>query len=337
LSPERDEDPRDNFDDEPRSIFSALWFRVVLVVLVLGVVGAVALPYLLDVIAPSAPRTARKPARQEARATPPPAVATPAVTPVAPPPAAAAPEPTPPVAAAPAPPPAPAPAPTRVAATPPAAAPAPAAVRSAPEAPKPEVKKDAPPKKDAVKAVAAAAKPAAITPKTSAAKATSGGYWVQVGAFRDAEAARRVADGLRSKKFPVDESVRLSAASAPLAAPSDTDRYSVVVSGRSTDEIRSALTAKSLRAEGANGVWTIEPSMPLADAVALSRDLAVDGLTVQVRRAGSPAATRPAANPTTESLHRVRVGPYPDRPAAVAVVRQLEGVGYKPFIARGSE
>jgi hypothetical protein len=51
MSPDRDarftpEDPDDDFDEDeaPRSIFSATWFRVVLVLLAIGVVGAVAVP-----------------------------------------------------------------------------------------------------------------------------------------------------------------------------------------------------------------------------------------------------------------------------------------------------
>src|SRR4029450_8455256 len=47
-----DDEPDEHFEDEdaPRSIFSAAWFRVVLVVLAVAVVGAVAVPYVLDVV-----------------------------------------------------------------------------------------------------------------------------------------------------------------------------------------------------------------------------------------------------------------------------------------------
>ena len=64
MSTERDdrvEDPESELyeDVPPRSIFAATWFRVVLVVIVLGVVGAVAVPYILDLMNPPlAPRTA---------------------------------------------------------------------------------------------------------------------------------------------------------------------------------------------------------------------------------------------------------------------------------------
>jgi cell division septation protein DedD len=352
LSPDRDDDLRDTIVDGPRSIFSAFWFRIVLVILALGVVAAIGLPYLLDVIAPSAPRTTRKPVQARAVAAPEqtpvvavaaaPAVAaseslpapTTRVTPTAPPaPAAAKPAPATP--------------PTRVAAPATPAAPVPssrppattsgsvAVVGRVAEAPK---RVAAAPKAGATAETASAsslATPAAKAPAL-AAKDAAGGYWVQVGAFRDPNTAKRVAASLRGKKFRVDESVKLAAAPAPApTALSEGDRYSVVVSGRPPEDIKNALSAKSLRAEPASAGWTIVPAMPLAEAVALSRDLAVDGLTVQVRRAGT--ASRPAADPNAEPLHRVRVGPYPDRPAAVAVVRQLETAGYKPFIARGSE
>ncbi len=354
MSPDRDDDLRDTIVDEPRSIFSAFWFRIVLVILALGVVAAIGLPYLLDVIAPSAPRTTRKPMQARAVAAPeqtpvvavaaapavaasesPPAPTT-RVTPTVPAPAAAKPAPATP--------------PTRVAAPPTPAAPVPssrplqspattsgsvAVVGRVAEAPK---RVAAAPKAGATAEKASAsssATPAAKAPALAAQDA-AGGYWVQVGAFRDPNTAKRVAASLRGKKFRVDESVKLAAAPAPTpTALSEGDRYSVVVSGRPPEDIKNALSAKSLRAEPASAGWTIVPAMPLAEAVALSRDLAVDGLTVQVRRAGT--ASRPAADPNAEPLHRVRVGPYPDRPAAVAVVRQLETAGYKPFIARGSE
>jgi hypothetical protein len=47
----------------PRSIFAATWFRVLLVVIVIGVIGAVAIPYVLDFMnpPPSRPATASKP------------------------------------------------------------------------------------------------------------------------------------------------------------------------------------------------------------------------------------------------------------------------------------
>jgi cell division septation protein DedD len=87
----------------------------------------------------------------------------------------------------------------------------------------------------------------------------------------------------------------------------------------------------------------VKPSLPLRDAVALSKDLAVEGFKVQVRRAGGAAAAPPApvtaAAPTEggRELHRVRVGSFADRAAAQAAARELEAKGYKPYIARGDQ
>jgi hypothetical protein len=60
VSPERDDPTAEQeyelYEDvPPRSIFAATWFRVVLVVIVLGVIGAVAVPYVLDWMSPPPP------------------------------------------------------------------------------------------------------------------------------------------------------------------------------------------------------------------------------------------------------------------------------------------
>jgi len=86
----------------------------------------------------------------------------------------------------------------------------------------------------------------------------------------------------------------------------------------------------------------VKPSLPLRDAVALSKDLAVDGLKVQVRRAGASApAPAPSAGGAAmsggDSLYRIRVGPFDDRAAATSTLRELEQRGYTPFIARGGQ
>jgi hypothetical protein len=105
-----------------------------------------------------------------------------------------------------------------------------------------------------------------------------------------------------------------------------------------------------LAADPTAGGVVVRPSQPLRDAVALSKDLAVEGFKVQVRRAtGSaprPAPSKPAAASAPaapapmasgDSLYRVRVGPYADRAAAVVALRDLDAKGYKGFIARGEQ
>ena len=84
----------------------------------------------------------------------------------------------------------------------------------------------------------------------------------------------------------------------------------------------------------------MRPSLPLRNAVALSRELADAGLTVQVRRQGAPAPAAPSPAPARvggETWYRVRVGGFPDRGTAVASLKKLEDKGYKPFIATGND
>jgi len=81
------EQPRDDLDDDDerfedegrRSIFSALWFRAILVVVVLGVVAAVAVPYILELANQPPPKpmivTKLEPARSPPSASTPPTMA----------------------------------------------------------------------------------------------------------------------------------------------------------------------------------------------------------------------------------------------------------------------
>ena len=399
----------------PRSIFAATWFRVLLVVIVIGVIGAVAIPYVLDFMnpPPSKPATASKAPAPAA-----PIPATPAAEkPVAEKPATEKKD-TPQVPA-----PAPAPPPTarpvepkpaipkasepKTAAAPPAekgksamavtesTQSKPPAATAKPDTAKPAAtakpdttakpdaaaKADASAKTDTVAKAdtakpaakdtakpAVAAKPAAEPKRAAATAATtsrpasgSGPFWVQVGAFRDAETARKLAAKLRDENFKVEESVTRTggtpaAKSAPKPAPAaapkphdiTTDQYDVFVTGQTPEELNKRLSAKGLAAEASGAGMVVKPSLPLRDAVALSKDLAVEGFKVQVRRSGgsmasaspAPAPSAPAEPAASEGgaeLHRVRVGAFPDRAAAQEAVRQLEAKGYKPYIARGGQ
>jgi hypothetical protein len=117
----------------------------------------------------------------------------------------------------------------------------------------------------------------------------------------------------------------------------------VYVTGGAPADINMKLSARGLGAEPSGAGVVVKPSMPLRDAVALSKDLAVDGLKVQVRRAAagaSPAqapasAAAPAMSDAT--LYRVRVGPFDDKTTATSTLRELEQKGYSPFIARGGQ
>jgi len=325
----RRDDPDDDeqrFEDEGRrSIFSALWFRAILVVVVLGVVAAVAVPYVLELAnqPPPKPTIVVRPeplAPSPAPDTPPPAssATTPAPSPAAEKPLAVE---KPPVAERPAPP------------------------MSASE--KPAAAKKA----DASKSAVAKEPAAPRSTKATAAKvaaAPSGAYFVQVGAFKSQESAKRLATRLRELKYNVDESSMSGApsgrsdAASPRsgAAPAGSDRYDVYVTGVAPGDITAKLTAKGLTAEPSSGGVIVKPSLPLRDAVALSKDLAVDGLKVQVRRAGASAPAPSAGGAATsggDSLYRIRVGPFDDRAAATSTLRELEQRGYTPFIARGGQ
>jgi cell division septation protein DedD len=426
VSPERDdpteEHEQDLYEDvPPRSIFAATWFRVVLVVIVLGVVGAVAVPYVLDWMNPPPPPRTAGTAKSPMTPSMPPAIdkpladrptsdkspsekspsdkatdkkdgtlipAPPASTPT---PSAARPETKsePKSSAPPAAKPTAEPKVTAKAATPEPKAPA-------ESKPTPEPKSTAPatgdaknadaknksamavtessPKSSASKsaatksettpksdtAPATATKP--TTTKPAAAKATTptsssiGGapYWVQVGAFKDPETAKRVAAKLREENFKVEESVKQVGGSSPAPATKATppappaatssDQYDVFVTGMSADDLNRRLAGKGLAAEASGGGVVVKPSLPLRDAVALSKDLAVEGFKVQVRRAGGagpvvtpPTAPAPTAAEGGQSLHRVRVGSFADKAAALAAARELEAKGYKPYIARGDQ
>jgi cell division septation protein DedD len=300
------------WDAEPRrSVFAALWFRVVLVLIVVGAVGVLAVPRVLDLMNPPPPQR--------------------------------------PLATKPAPPMAPLPLPAPGPADTPSADPAPPA--SVPPASAPAVSGPATPAAPATLEKTPAERPKATTAKRTArrpAKAAattseSGAYWLQVGAFKDPDAAKRLAARLRAQNYHVTESSTGPAGNAPGAsAPGGgaaSDRYDVFVVGNSPADVTAKLSAKGLATEpGRDGGVVVKPSLPLRDAVALSKDLAAEGLKVQVRRSSSQAsaaaAPAPAPSASGDGLHRVQVGPYASRAAAAETLKELEGKGYKPFIAR---
>ena len=311
------EDDEQRFEDEGRrSIFSALWFRAILVVVVLGVVAAVAVPYVLEL----ANQPAAKPtvvARPET--SPPPA---PMVPPAAP------------------------------AETPQAPTAAPAPTMEKPPAPEKSTPAPAPAKRADTRTSAVAKESTTPRPKaTSPAPAMQGpgAYFVQVGAFKSPDTAKRLATRLRELKYNVEETPMSDGAKTERAsppAPSSSaagDKYDVYVTGGTAADINAKLGPKGLTSEPSAGGVVVKPSLPLRDAVALSKDLAVDGLKVQVRRSSSGAASAragPAAAASASSadgLYRVRVGPCDDRAAATSTLRELQQRGYTPFIARAGQ
>jgi len=345
---DRIDDPEHDLYDEapPRSIFATMWFRAVLVLIVLAVVVAVAVPYILDATNP--------PTKPTLASRPQPAPSPPALTP-----APATPTSSPLSAQADKAPDQP-PAPDRASVDKPAPT-VPADKSAATLTPPEKSSENLSDKKDAkVVAAISGAKPRRVAARSTTAAsaprpAATSEWWVQVGAFRDESTARKVAARLREQNYSVEESVRgtdkamkasapeqsSTAASAP--NPAGVDQYDVFVSGMTPDELSTRLSGKGLTAEASGGGVVVKPSLPLRDAVALSKDLATEGLKVQVRRAGSTGETTiPAADKrrvqapgSADPLYRVRVGSFADRETAVATLKELEGKGYKPFIARG--
>lgn len=180
------------------------------------------------------------------------------------------------------------------------------------------------------------ARPAAKEPAARSATPL-GSFWVQVGAFKTQEAARQLVAKLRALNFPVEESLlRESEGRSPSAA---VDHYDVIVSGARASAIAPKLAGRGLSTQsGPDGV-RITPRLSLVDAVALSRDLAVDGFTVQVRQSSPRPRGQERVGPRAgaEPLHRVRIGAFRDRAAAMVAAGQLEAKGYVPFITRDRE
>ena len=324
----------DAYDDErPRSIFSALWFRALLVVLVLGVIAAIALPYVLDFVNPPSSRQAGKATTPRQAAAPPTSGPSALAAPMGPsstPTGAGSPPSLPPMGGAVA----------STAPAPSASAPSASPTVTRPAATAPNVA--APATAGTATGTTVARRVATPPAKSMATTTVRGSYWVQVGAFKSEETAKRVAAKLRDLSYEVHESTTQSAAktdtvSAAPGGQSPADRYDVFVSGAAASDLTAKLTAKGLAADAVAGGLVVKPSLPLRDAVALSRDLTADGLKVQVKRASvAPGASgADAAGGSAATLYRVRVGKFSDRAAAQAAAKELEAKGYKGFIARG--
>jgi hypothetical protein len=245
VSPERPE-PDDFLEDEEqeeygqRSIFATGWFRAVLVLLVLAVVAVIAVPLIGGWFEPTPPpRMTTRPTEPTPPVVPvpstPPATSPPASPPAGQMPSVAAPPPTPPPVATPTP-------------TPPPAMPAPSVSPPTPAPARPEMPAASAPK--APEKAKAPERTAAVTPNKSAPKpaASSGGYWVQVGAFKESGNAEGLARKLRSEGFPVQ--VTRVTRDAPLH---------VVRVGGYPDRSRASAARAELQGKGQTGFVTSGP------------------------------------------------------------------------------
>jgi len=325
-----DEDERD--DIAQRSIFSAGWFRALLVLTVLAIVVVVSLPYLLNWLEPT-PTTVPKP-QTKASESAPAAPAAPAQTAGTAP--AAKPETTAPPAIAQTEAPKPAPAAPTPADRPLGTAPLPAAP---PQAPPAATGKTAAAKPEAVKPPVAAAAPKRVP---APAPAAGGSYWIQVGAFAQEKNAETLAKTLRAEQFPV-EIARMnrggSSASAPAPAKSvePGGQNQLVITGSTPDAVNAALKGKGT-AQVVKGGIVVNPSYDLETAMSLSSALKKEGFKVVIRRAKSgpaPAPAAPIAGGGT-TYHVVRVGGFADRAKALQARADLEAKGHAGFLTQGA-
>jgi outer membrane biosynthesis protein TonB len=242
VSPERPE--QDDFleDEEQeeygqRSIFATGWFRAVLVLLVLAVVGVIAVPLIGGWFEPTPPpKVISKPSEPSSTLAPVPSTPPPATPPVSQMPSAAAPPAAPPPAAAPAP------------AVQPPPTPPPAVSSPAPAPARPEMPPASAPK--AAEKAKAPERTAAVTPSKSAAKpaAASGNYWVQVGAFKDSGNAEGLARKLRAEGF-----------SAQVTRVTREEPLHVVRVGGYPDRSRAVAAREELQGKGHTGFVTSGP------------------------------------------------------------------------------
>ncbi len=330
MSPEPDDFLEEDEQEEyaPRSIFAAGWFRAVLVLTVLAIVVVVSLPYLLNWFEPSPsspPKTAARSSLEAAKPTPqsePPSTlipASPGPTSTAP----AKPEATPPAA-----PPAPAPSATLAAPAKPApdkapsATPAPSAQTQAQPAPAAPSKPLLQP--PASKSGEAARRTAAATPKAEpAAPAATGGYYVQVGLFKESRNADALAKALRDEGFPVEVA---RVARGGTRAPSGAQRHELFVTGSTVEAVNAALKGRGV-AQSIQGGVSVRPAYDLKQATTLSKELAAEGLNVVIRRAGGNGGG---------SFTLVRVGGFPDRAKAAAAREDLQSKGHAGFVTQGA-
>jgi len=259
VSPEQDDhrDEDEHEDYASRSIFSAGWFRAVLVLTVLAIVVVVSLPYLLNWFEP-APPTSQAPPSAPAVAQ----VPKPDASPTPPAPAASRAAPAPPVPAAPAPP---------KAAEKPAAPPAKMTEKPSPAPTLPPSKtteKPAPlPAASAVKPVSQVSKPVesarAKEPSSRSAKpasaatppsSTTGSYWVQVGVFKEQGNAEGLAKSLRSSGFPV-EVTRITRGGG-----ANPGTYYMVRAGSFPDRDRALAARDELKTKGHPGILAQGPA-----------------------------------------------------------------------------
>lgn len=340
-----DQDPEEFIEEDEqdeiarRSIFSAGWFRALLVLTVLAIIVVVSLPYLLNWLEPNPAPPAKPQAKVSEPVAPAPTPAPPDARPSAMVPAPPAPLP-PAKAEAPASPPAKPDTPS-TAQAPTATGPADRPVGTAPlpAVPAPT----APPAKAAPAAKPEEPKPASAGSKAAPADGGSQGrYFVQVGAFVEERNAEALSKQLKAEKFPVTISRVSRGGRAPAPAPAAAKpeaggQNQLFITGSTPDAVNAALKGKGT-AQPVKGGLVVMPPYDLETAMSLSSSLKKEGFKVVIRRAkAAPAAATPSGGGTGgTTFHVVRVGGYPDRAKAQQVRGELEAKGHPGFLSQGA-
>src|SRR5437879_3139046 len=131
--------------------------------------------------------------------------------------------------------------------------------------------------------------------------------------------------------FGVDKTPTDKPAMSAKPAPSDKSPASTKpapTEKSATAEKKDTRMAAAAPETGGSGA-VVEAGLRVRDAVARSKDLAVEGFKVQVRRAGGAAPAprvtqarpRPPAANGGETFYRVRVGAFPDRATAMTTLK----------------
>jgi len=324
-----------------RSIFSAGWFRALLVLTVLAIIVVVSLPYLLNWLEPTPAPPGKPQAKVSEPAAPQPTPPAPSPSDAKPPAPAVSPAPSAPV------PPSKAEAPVSPPGKPdaPATAQAPAAPSPADRpvgtAPLPAVPAPTPPAKTAPAAKAETPKPPSTAKKGAPVEAGEGGYWVQVGAFAEERNAEALSKQLKGENFPVTIS-RISRGGsdpAPATAPSSPanagGQNQLFITGSTPDAVNAALKGKGT-AQPVKGGLVVNPPYDLETAMSLSSSLKKEGFKVVIRRAKAAPAPAPSSGAGGTTFHVVRVGGYPDRAKAQQVRGELEAKGHPGFLMQGA-
>jgi cell division septation protein DedD len=228
----------DEYDDyAPRSIFATGWFRAVLVLAVLAVVVVVALPHLLNWFAPVTP-PATEPARVTQGA---PSASAPASAPASQPAQSAVPAPSDR-----------APQKADVPTMPALSASAP---HGASISPKPS---QAPARTQTARS---RERGAAISGKSSGTPPEAQGtYWVQLGSFKDATNAERLARKVKEQGFSVQVASVTRSEGIAAADGIAAGTYHLVRAGAFPDRQRAAAARDSLGARGYSGFLTQGPA-----------------------------------------------------------------------------